>query len=72
MKQSFYILAATILLLMSCSDKHGKQVDQDTIDSLTFVLYDMMADQPQEALALIDSMESEDISGSAMPAIIRQ
>ena len=61
MKQSFYILAATILLLMSCSDKHGKQVDQDIIDSLTFVLYDMMADQPQEALALIDSMESEGI-----------
>ena len=50
-----------MILLMSCSDKHGKLYDQDTVDSLTLVLYDMMADQPQQALAFIDSMESEGI-----------
>lgn len=61
MKQSFYILAATLLLLMSCSDKNGKQHSQDTADSLTYVLYDMMADQPQQALAFIDSLESEGV-----------
>ena len=61
MKQSFYILAATVLLLMSCSDKHGKQHSQDTADSLIYVLYDMMSDQPQQALAFIDSLESEGI-----------
>ena len=61
MKQSFYILAATMILLMSCSDKQRKQHDRDTVDSLTLVLYDMMADQPQQALAFIDSMESEGI-----------
>ena len=59
MKQVLYYSLALILLMTGCKGQRNKWENDVVIDSLTTVLYNMMSDQPERALAFIDSLREE-------------
>ena len=61
MKQVLYYFLALILLMTGCKGHQNKWEKNVAIDSLSSILYDIMSDQPERALAFIDSLEREGI-----------
>ena len=56
-----------VVVLTSCNDKKVVHHDNQALtDSLTAVLYDLMGDQPEAALAMVDSLEQEGIYGEGL------
>ena len=56
-----------VAVLTSCNDKKVVHHDNQALtDSLTAVLYDLMGDQPEAALAMVDSLEQEGIYGEGL------
>jgi len=66
MKQALFIIVAVVLLMTGCTGQHGGWGKDVSIDSLTSILYDMMSDQPEQALAFIDSLKNEGIYSEGM------
>ena len=65
MRHCLYI-GMLLLLLSACARHHSGRTDMALIDSLTSVVYSMMDDQPEQAMALVDSLEREGIYSSVM------
>jgi serine phosphatase RsbU (regulator of sigma subunit) len=63
MRRGIYILQTIALaLLVSCNGKTVESHDNKAlIDSLSAVLYDLMGEQPEAALAMVDSLEREGV-----------
>ena len=61
MKHALFIILAVVLLMTGCTSQHGRWEKEVSIDSLTSMLYDMMSDRPEQALAFIDSLKDEGI-----------
>ena len=59
MKRILYSFLALILMMTGCTGQRNKWEQDVVIDSLTTILYDIMSDQPERALAFIDSLENE-------------
>jgi len=61
MKRSLkIILLLAVIAIAGCQSKSvSKRGNEVLIDSLSAVLYDLMGDHPDEALALVDSLERE-------------
>lgn len=56
-----------VVVLTSCNDKKVVHHDNKALtDSLTAVLYELMGDQPEAALAMVDSLEQEGIYGEGL------
>ena len=61
------LLTTAFVLMVSCNGKHRVTYDNKSVtDSLTAVLYDLMGEQPDEALAMVDSLESEGVYGEGL------
>lgn len=62
-----FLFIAAITAIISCNGKNINPLTNTTLtDSLTAVLYDLMSDQPDAALALVDSLEHEGIIGEGL------
>ena len=56
-----------VVVLTSCNEKKVVHRDNKALtDSLTAVLYELMGDQPEAALAMVDSLEQEGIYGEGL------
>ena len=54
------MLMVAVVVLTSCNGKHAVNRDNKKLtDSLTTVLYELMDDQPEAAMAMVDSLERE-------------
>ena len=61
MRKTLFIIVAVVLLITGCTGQYDRWKKDVAIDSLTSILYDMMSDQPKQALAFIDSLKDEGI-----------
>ena len=56
------ILMAAVLVLTGCNGRNAVKYDnKELTDSLTAVLYELMDDEPEAAMAMVDSLENEGI-----------
>ena len=61
------LLTIAVVVLTSCNGKKAVPHSNKALtDSLTAVLYDLMGDQPEAALAMVDSLEQEGIYGEGL------
>ncbi|MBR2772430.1 MAG: hypothetical protein IKD78_10570, partial [Bacteroidales bacterium] len=61
------ILMAAVVVLASCNGKHTvNRNNQELTDSLTAVLYELMDDEPDAAMAMVDSLEREGLYGEGL------
>lgn len=61
------VLMAAVVVLTSCNGKHAVNRDNKKLtDSLTTVLYELMDDQPDAAMAMVDSLECEGLYGEGL------
>ncbi len=61
------IVMIAVVVLTSCNDKKVVHRDNQALtDSLSAVLYELMGDQPEAALAMVDSLEQEGIYGEGL------
>ena len=61
------LLIIAVMLLTSCNGKKIVNLDNKALtDSLSTVFYELMDDQPEAALAMVDSLEQEGIYGEGL------
>ena len=64
MKQAFYhtsLLLLVLLVLGGCAGRQAQRTKKILIDSMTSVVYNLMGDEPERAMALVDSLEQEGV-----------
>lgn len=69
MKQAFYhtsLLLLVLLVLGGCAGRQAQRTKKILIDSMTSVVYNLMGDEPERAMALVDSLEQEGVYSSAL------
>ena len=65
-KYSISLVLLTLLLLSGCTSRKQQLKNASNADSLTAVFYDMVADEPEKALQLIDSLEAEGLCSEGL------
>ena len=71
MKLTISVMAVVLLLLAGCKRNNAMNGTTPQTDSLKAVFYDMMASQPERALAFVDSLENEGVISEGLANIRR-